>query len=1227
MKRAAVFSIAALVVLLQAAPARSFFQVNYVGSLPAGKPVAVAVDDEGTVYASQEDRTVLVISPQGGVVRVLGKETDGRGKRQLEEPRRVSVSGGKIFVADALLNRIQVFAVDGSFIESVGKTDVEGSFDGPQGIAVRSGVMYVADTGNDAVQIIGPNGVFMDRIKDVPAGDRVRRPTDIALFPNGNILVVDAKSDCVRILTQRGQQVHKLGGFGTPVGIAMDVDGFYVADADRRKILRYDLNGVEISAFGSRGKGEAQFLSITGVAVDRFGKVYVSDLDKGTVSVFLPEQRMRQTAQIKHANAVRWVGEVPDIAAHKVIAGRDGKIYTVNTAQDAIQVISDGAPVRSIKVSGCKPISVAQDGEGRLWVLDGKKERVVLIDAEGGIVRQFGGGGGKEGYFDDVRDIAITSKGIIYVADYDNDRVQAFSPGGLFLNAMGMEKGGVVFRSPAAIAVDPQDGLYVLDDSDRSVTMFGPDGTRVGRFGGKEVFDEPVAIAASRSEIFVLDRGYGEVKVFNHEGTYLRRFSGRGAGRGELEGPSSIALRDEVEILVADTGNKRIQTFGMIYTPRPPRAVTAKGGMHAVTITWSPSPDVYAGEYRVYRSDGRSFRSIGAVSQTHFEDTGLEADTKYEYTVSAVAKGGNEGEWGETVAAATTKYTPGTPKGLATRSGDWNVDLVWDANPESFVREYLVYRDINGIATHVGSTVTPNFTEDTLERDTAYLYYVTAVSTDGIESDRAVIKAVTKAATRPPVEIEIEKISDVFSNSYKIYENEGIGVIRVVNNTPEVISHLKLSFTMQNFMDFPSETALENVPPGRSLAIGIKAVFNNRILQVTEDTPVQTEIQATYYRGQKPITITRSHTINVYDKHRMMWDTRERFAAFITPKDPAIMEFVRSIVTQYGEADNPLMIAGVLFDSLGALSMKYIADPSNPYQIISWKTDTVDYIQYPRETLARNSGDCDDLVGLFAAALESIGVRTVVLDVPGHMFMMFASSIPDLPGIDTMDGMLVAFDGQLWVPLEMTMVGKQFMNAWEAGSKQYLSWAGRGLGQMDIRRSWERFKPASMPPADQAPRTIARGLIDQQYGSEFKTLRKIWIKYKGYRFVEVLRRNPGDVTSLGRLGSLYAQEGEFDEALVLFTKVLELEPQNAMALNNRGNVRYLLDRFAAAAADYEAAAAIDAQDANILVNLARAHLKSGAKDKAVQAFSNAIAVDPTVKGRNRGIAIELSGAW
>jgi len=83
----------------------------------------------------------------------------------------------------------------------------------------------------------------------------------------------------------------------------------------------------------------------------------------------------------------------------------------------------------------------------------------------------------------------------------------------------------------------------------------------------------------------------------------------------------------------------------------------------------------------------------------------------------------------------------------------------------------------------------------------------------------------------------------------------------------------------------------------------------------------------------------------------------------------------------------------------------------------------IDYIQYPRETLRRKSGDCDDLVAIYSAALESLGIYTLVIEVPGHMFMMLATDIDaDADGYTNND-LYVIHKGKLWIPVETTVVG------------------------------------------------------------------------------------------------------------------------------------------------------------------------------------------------------------
>jgi tetratricopeptide (TPR) repeat protein len=251
----------------------------------------------------------------------------------------------------------------------------------------------------------------------------------------------------------------------------------------------------------------------------------------------------------------------------------------------------------------------------------------------------------------------------------------------------------------------------------------------------------------------------------------------------------------------------------------------------------------------------------------------------------------------------------------------------------------------------------------------------------------------------------------------------------------------------------------------------------------------------------------------------------------------------------------------------------------------------------------------------------------MVLDVPGHMFMMLDTRIEADENTDTMDDMFIKYRGTLWMPVEVTMVGKPFLRAWEAGSRAYHDQAGKSLGMMDIRTAWERFKPATLPQTDFRPKAVARSQIEAKFRDEARTLRKTWIKYMGSLYVEALRKDPDNVHALLQLGIIYAKAGELDEALKLFTKAAAIAPEDASLHNGLGNVHYLNGQDAEAERFYLKAVQLDPTDPHLLVNLARAYQSMGQKDKAAEVFTRAVKLDPTIKLQFRSMAIELSGAF
>lgn len=579
-------------------------------------------------------------------------------------------------------------------------------------------------------------------------------------------------------------------------------------------------------------------------------------------------------------------------------------------------------------------------------------------------------------------------------------------------------------------------------------------------------------------------------------------------------------------------------------------------------------------------------------------------------------------------------YKPLPPGPVRSTSDEWSIDLFWEASRDPFLSRYAIYtkNDTEDEATEpailekIAETTELSFREEGLEPDSTYSYWVTAVASNGAESDPVAIVAATPAVTRPPLEMDIIGMNDIFSNNYKIYETEGIGTLRIRNNTPDTISRLKVTFFARTYMDYPSEHEIRDIEPHESRTVSIKALLNTRVLDVLEDTPLQSELTLSYYHNGQLRSFSGNRTVMLHEKHRMVWKDRDMAALFVTPKDSPVLELSRSIAIQAGDGSGaaPLTLAGAVFQTLGALGITYVQDPSNPYQITSGKTDTVDYVQFPRETLQRKSGDCDDLVILYSALLESIGIRTMLLDYPGHMFMMFSvgkgSAVPD----GELGGLLVLHDGELWAPLELTMVGSPFLRAWEKGARQYREWHGKGqLGRMDVQSAWQRYKPASLAEQTWRPNHAARQLLGKSSDTELMLLRRLSIQIASPALFKALQATPDDYRVHMQIGIRFGEIGDTDEAARRLERAAMLAPDNAEVINNLANVRLLAGKDEQALDLYRHAARLAPEDPYILTNMARCYLRLGNREAAKTVFRQAAGMQPEIAERFRGLALEL----
>lgn len=1218
-----------LLLQLPASPAQALRQIELVDVVPAGQPLAVAIDPQGRLFVPQANGTVTVATPQGEVLQTFGGKP-GRGEALTVRPVGVAFLDQRILVLDRELCRIAVFDRDGKFLGSYGRSgDGLKEFDEPSAIAVFGNLIYVADTGNDRIQVLGPNGVLVGVIGRRGSDDALlRQPLAMAVDPRGLVHVIDGKAGQVKSYDSNGEYLGKFPAAEQPTAIAADAEGIVLLEQRPFKVGKYDFQGRPLFSFGSRGADRSQFRSLDAVALDPSGRLAVADRGKGNLQLFASAATdpLPTSEHTPPPTSVTVVGDLAGLAARRIAVDKNDNLYAVLPKTETVAVLHDGKVVRSIAQPKWKPVAAAVDGDGALWVIDGRKEQILKFDPAGQLLMTFGASGSREGYLSEPSALLVSPEGLIYVADTDNARVQVFNGAGTFLKVIGGAKNGM--GKPVDLALGPGEVLLVLDAERRSVRVFSLDGDALAEFGQRGEpharLQRPLALTANESEVLVLDGGSGTIKVYDAAGNYLREFGAPGRGSSDLAEPTALVASGATDLLVADPGSERIVHYRFCYTPQAPAGVSAKPGMRRVTLSWEALPQSYVEEYRIYRRDptAKGYRLLAQQRATVLTDSDVRPNLDYRYRVSAVARQGNESRLSAEAGATPLKTVPAAPGGLKAAPQEWSVDLSWDANPEPFVDHYRVYRQTGTAPLLLGETRETFFADPSLDPEREYTFQLAAVSIDDEESPRSETTFATPPATRPPLELAVVELAEIFSNSYKIYETEGLGTVRLSNNTRDALSKIKLVFAVKDYMDFPAEVEV-TLGPRETKEIPLKAIFNNQLLTLTEDTAIQSSLTASYYRNQELKSFSLNHPLKVFEKHRITWDVSARFAAFVTPKDPVILEYGRAVVTQFGDVADPLLHAGMLFDALGMHGLTYLQDPSNPYQETSGTTDFVDYLQYPRETLQRKSGDCDDLVGLYAALLESIGLRTMTVAVPGHMFLIFSPGY--LPGTapDGLADLFVEHDGTLWVPVEVTRVGSPFMQAWESGVKSYRLWTGKGLTLMDIRQAWEQFKPASLPASDwRAPQT-SRSEIEAKFRDELAVLRKIRVRNLARPYLARLKTQPDDTGAMLQLAIVNAKAGELTDAADLLAKAVVLQPDSAAIHNTLGNVHLLAERYAEAAVAYTKAAGLDPGDALVWVNLARAYQRLDKKDEAVSAFKQALNLDPELLNRYREMAIAL----
>ena len=550
---------------------------TYLGSIAADtrgsgpgqhlSPYDVSTAPGGDLYFGDVDanRTVDRYTAEGDFVLEFGGR--GVGPGLYEYPSYVEVaSDGRVFVVDSRQHHVTVTTPEGVEVFRFGELGFgPGMFRTPRGIAICRGCATVRTKDADLVFIVDTRNERVQVFSYVPGTARVRSVRAFGC----------AEGSRKRCRFAPGLNLR---------GIAVDAERrrVFVVDAAGDDVDAFRFSGRPLFSFGGEGAGAGRFTDGgRGIEVDRRGRIWVGDLANFRAQVFSRDGGfLFQVPRDPALPPLDGFNGPSDVAVSTsgvayVVDTRNQRVVKWDVAGDATPIVAWGSRGKG-SFGFNYPRAVAVDDGGRacptahcIYVADTDNNRIRKYTSTGRFLWRIGGSDTEEGSMKSWS-LDVGPDGNLYVANGGRRKVSIVNPEGEILHEFGRalpatgipQPGQLGF--PRGIDVDDDGTIWVSDGERGDVQHFDADGTYLGRIAPSGVGDDVLLLAADVEVldglVYVADTRAHRIKVWTTAGDFVGAIGAGGSGLGRMFGPLGMDLVGD-RLWVTESTGERVQEF------------------------------------------------------------------------------------------------------------------------------------------------------------------------------------------------------------------------------------------------------------------------------------------------------------------------------------------------------------------------------------------------------------------------------------------------------------------------------------------------------------------------------------------------------------------------------------------------------------------------------------------------------------------------------------------